>query len=129
MRIAIISLMCVAWFALSNHCLLAACAKPAAVAKGCPMHTKSSSEKAPPKQGKSSQPCCKTLPAVPVAKAKATPKTLDFVVKPFFKDAVLSLVPHLPRSLVALDTGPPEARSFPELVLQRSILAHAPPLR
>jgi hypothetical protein len=26
-----------------------------------------------------------------------------------------------------LDTGPPGARSFAELILQRSILAHAPP--
>ena len=27
-----------------------------------------------------------------------------------------------------LDTGPPESRSFAELILQRSILAHAPPV-
>jgi hypothetical protein len=27
-----------------------------------------------------------------------------------------------------LDTGPPAARSFAELILQRSLLAHAPPV-
>jgi hypothetical protein len=27
-----------------------------------------------------------------------------------------------------LDTGPPGARSFAELILQRSLLAHAPPI-
>jgi hypothetical protein len=26
-----------------------------------------------------------------------------------------------------LDTGPPDAHSFAELILQRSLLAHAPP--
>jgi hypothetical protein len=29
--------------------------------------------------------------------------------------------------LLCLDTGPPESSSFAELVLQRSLLAHAPP--
>jgi hypothetical protein len=28
-----------------------------------------------------------------------------------------------------LDTGPPGARSFAELILQRSLFAHAPPFR
>jgi hypothetical protein len=31
-------------------------------------------------------------------------------------------------SPLLLDTGPPGARSFAELILQRSILAHAPPV-
>jgi hypothetical protein len=28
---------------------------------------------------------------------------------------------------LSLDTGPPHAHSFTELILQRSLLAHAPP--
>jgi hypothetical protein len=31
-------------------------------------------------------------------------------------------------SPLLLDTGPPGARSFAELILQRSVLAHAPPV-
>jgi hypothetical protein len=31
-------------------------------------------------------------------------------------------------SPLSLDTGPPGARSFAELILQRSVLAHAPPV-
>ena len=118
--------MFVAWFALSNHCVLGACAKPAAVAKGCPMHTKSP-DKAPPKQNKENQQCCKTLRAVTVTKTNATPNTLDFVLKAFLNDAALSLIQQAARSVPTLDTGPPEALSFSESVLQRSILAHAPP--
>jgi hypothetical protein len=32
-----------------------------------------------------------------------------------------------PSSSLCLDTGPPEFLSFSELILQRSLLAHAPP--
>ena len=53
---------------------------------------------------------------------------LDFVLRPFFADATLSVISRPARDLIALDTGPPRAISFSELVLQRSILAHAPPL-
>jgi hypothetical protein len=36
--------------------------------------------------------------------------------------------PKIPFRGATLDTGPPGATSFAELVLQRSILAHAPPI-
>jgi len=36
-----------------------------------------------------------------------------------FRDALAPLL---------LDTGPPGARSFAELILQQSLLAHAPPV-
>jgi len=36
---------------------------------------------------------------------------------------------HTTPAPLFLDTGPPEARTFAELILQRSLLAHAPPAR
>jgi hypothetical protein len=34
---------------------------------------------------------------------------------------------HTTSAPLFLDTGPPKARTFAELILQRSLLAHAPP--
>jgi hypothetical protein len=90
------------------------------------MHAKSS-EKAPTKPNNANQPCCKTLRAVIVAKFSAKANTLDFALKPFFTGATFSVTPQPSRFLLAFDTGPPRALSFSESVLQRSILAHAPP--
>jgi len=90
------------------------------------MHAKSSQKT--PKENGANQPCCKTLRAITVSKTKTTANMLDFVVRPFFADATLSVLSRPERDLIALDTGPPEALSFSESVLQRSILAHAPPL-
>ena len=90
------------------------------------MHAKSSQKT--PKENGATQPCCKTLRAITVSKTTTTANMLDFVLRPFFADAALSVISRPARVLIALDTGPPRAISFSELVLQRSVLAHAPPL-
>jgi hypothetical protein len=128
-RIAIIMLMSIAWFALSNHCLLgAASAGVAAAPNECPMHMKSSGN-APVKDdnNRGAMPCCKTLRAVMTAKLSVVANTLDFVLREYFLAAILPEILQSSRGLLALDTGPPGALSFSESVLQRSILAHAPP--
>jgi hypothetical protein len=91
------------------------------------MHVKSS-DQAPSKQKDTALPCCKTLRAVTVTKISVAANALDFVLKEYLSDATLFLLSQPPGSLLALDTGPPRALSFSETVLQRSILAHAPPL-
>jgi hypothetical protein len=90
------------------------------------MHAKSSQKT--PSENSATQPCCKTLRAVTVSKTKVTANILDFVLRPFFTEATLSALSQPERDFIALDTGPPEALSFSESVLQQSILAHAPPL-
>jgi hypothetical protein len=54
--------------------------------------------------------------------------TLDFILKPYLLHEMLPEISQPARPLLALDTGPPEVLSFSESVLQRSILAHAPPV-
>ena len=126
-RIAAVLFVSIAWFALSNHCVIGACAKTVPGAKGCPMHA-NSSDKTPAQSKDANQQCCKTLRAVIMAKVSAKANTLDFVFKPFFSDTKLSVVSHPSPCLLTLDTGPPRALSFSESVLQRSIFAHAPPV-
>jgi len=73
--------------------------------------------------------CCKILRAVVFAKAKDWARDdgkfrdANFPVQ----TAVLVLYQSLAVALLLLDTGPPGAFSFAELILQRSLLAHAPP--
>lgn len=128
-QLATVLAVLVGWFALSNHCVLGApAAQGPQEAKGCPMHM--SSGNAPIKQKESSAdfPCCKTLRAVTTAKIAAGANTIDFVLREYFPGAILPRIAQTSGLLLALDTGPPGALSFSESVLQRSILAHAPPL-
>lgn len=87
---------------------------------------------APPKQKPAADsPCCKTLRAVAVSLEKNTiSSTADWLPVDFYSATLPFTEPiggHIP--LVALDTGPPGRATFAELVLQRSLRAHAPPFR
>jgi hypothetical protein len=73
--------------------------------------------------------CCKILRAVaPTISKSWTRSDGDFSDIHFpFEDC--RLLAHFRDALapLLLDTGPPDAHSFAELILQRSLLAHAPP--
>jgi len=115
------------WIAISNHCSIPVSFAQEKIAQSeCPFHTQAPK---PAKQDDSTdQPCCKILRALVPSPAKSWTRSdsdfrdvdLSFEAFVFLADA------HQPAPLL-LDTGPPEARTFAELILQRSILAHAPP--
>ena len=118
------------WFFASNHCAFATLGN-AGTAKSKVVGTCSHCAAAKG-DGKSSPAgvngCCKELR---VTSAFGKPFQLGLVQVPS-----LSLLPALDALLlslaartisVAVDTGPPGTHSFAELVLQRSLLAHAPP--
>ena len=93
------------------------------------MHMKSSdSPPAKPDESSGDMPCCKTLGAITSAKISVAVNTLDFVLKPYFLHTTLPEISQSSLLVLPLDTGPPDALSFSESVLQRSILAHAPPV-
>jgi hypothetical protein len=73
--------------------------------------------------------CCKVLRAVAFAKDKTWARDDAQVGAANFSIQARSLTVCLLRSAapLLLDTGPPGALSFAELILQRSIFAHAPP--
>ncbi len=128
-RFAISLLAISAWLAASNHCAIGATA-PRQVAKapthaGCPGHG------APKKDGKSGEmECCKSFPpaSVEAGKTLVSYDANQFALQTYLVTALLS-PENSRRELrpLELNTGPPRAPSFVESVLQRSILAHAPP--
>ena len=127
LRGAIVVVAICSWFAISNHCVFAALATNDTASRQCPFHSK------PAKQEKPSTgaQCCKILRAVSSVPAKGwTRDDTNFSDSDGYGGEralaiAYSQAPLVPRSL---DTGPPGARSFAELILQRSLLAHAPPV-
>jgi hypothetical protein len=125
MRGAVVVVAICSWFAILNHCAFAALAtKTHSAQTGCPFHSK-------PKQKQSTAgQCCKILRA-----------TASFATKSWARDdsklcgadgyhgtrALPTLYSQRTLVPLCLDTGPPDANSFAELVLQQSLLAHAPP--
>jgi hypothetical protein len=114
------------WIAISNHCAFAAiAAKRDSMQSACPFHSKPADQK----QQSSQAQCCKILRAVVLAQPKSWARDdADFSDVDLCADERALIVCSLrtPAPLL-LDTGPPDAHSFAELVLQRSLLTHAPP--
>jgi hypothetical protein len=114
------------WIALSNHCAFAAIAtKTDSAQAACPFH----SNPAKQKQQTTQVQCCKVLRAVVLAQPKSWGRDhADFShVDLYIEDRALIACCLRPLAPLLLDTGPPDAVSFAELILQRSLLAHAPP--
>jgi hypothetical protein len=115
------------WLAISNHCAFGAIVdRGRETQNACPFHTEPVKPHPPP----SSTQCCKILRAVvPVvtktwARDDAKFSGVDLRVDEF----ALVAYSHTTPEPLFLDTGPPKARTFAELILQRSLLAHAPPV-
>jgi hypothetical protein len=109
-----------AWLFASNHCALATLA--AADEHAC-CHR---SDEVPVQE--SMTECCQALSA-PLPGVAVAPAAQLFVVQPSW-DLLEALLPSrvdIPASGAGVTHGPPGAFTFVELVLQRSLLAHAPP--
>jgi hypothetical protein len=129
LRFATVVVMAISWLALVNHCELGAATAPKPAQTHSCCDKDNAADKAPLKndQHKSIE-CCKAgHPAISQIAKK--PVNRDFswtehlhviALLPFPDGSPATAVPEL-------DTGPPFAGSFAEVVLQRSILAHAPP--
>jgi len=126
-RVVVATVMMAAWFVASDHCALASAlahrVAPASAQEHCPGH---------PQPGKKNDqeklPCCKSLFATAAtAKVAVAYDTNLFVTQPDPATDACFVLSHRDAPGSKLDTGPPPARTFAESVLQRSILAHAPP--
>ena len=128
MRCVGVAIAICAWIAVSNHCAFASVAT--GIDKGqteCPFHSKPGKQK----EQSSQVQCCKVLRAVVFAKTKDWARDdAKFCDANFpVHEGVFVVYPSRVVAPLLLDTGPPCAFSFAELILQQSLLAHAPPLR
>lgn len=127
-RLPIVAIGAAAWLSISNHCALGAMQTPVEV----PMpscHAPTPAKEAPAKhEPKNVVECCKILRATLLTLSKnLAADTLAFVTHTYVALTLPRPVESRPACIFEWDTGPPGAGSFAEIVLQRSILAHAPP--
>ena len=129
-RLPIVVLGFAAWLAISNHCAIGA-SEGSATMPMASCHGTSPSNHSPAKNDqKSPVECCKVLRATLLTPSSnlLDAATLTFVAHDYIV-ALISAAHELRLTpVIEWDTGPPGVDSFAESVLQRSILAHAPPL-
>jgi hypothetical protein len=121
-----VPLTIIAWFLLSNHCALGVIASPAEAAPettGCPMHSAPTQKKPALKT-----PCCKDVRAVVAKCVGATMPGVRLICPRDYAPQIFQPMLRGAVEIEGLDTGPPGRVSFAELVLQESMLAHAPPV-
>src|SRR5437667_2130608 len=128
-RFALVLTTLAAWFSISNHCALGGLiAKTNSTVATMHCH---GNQPAPSKNSSEEKmPCCKLLRATVTSDAKTVqvanknflPVQIGIIAQIIFANEA-----RLHRTSLEFDTGPPFADSFAESVLQRSILAHAPP--
>ena len=121
-----VPLSIIAWFLLSNHCALGVSASPVEAGpeiSGCPMHSTPAQKKPVSKT-----PCCKDVRAIVAKGVMAIALGMRSMGSHDYAPAVVGRPPRSAIDIESLDTGPPGCFSFAELVLQESMLAHAPPV-
>jgi hypothetical protein len=127
-RLLTVIITAVAWFLISNHCVLAELQHASQTKASC--HQPCCGNQSPAKsKSETGTECCKTLNAtLVVAKKLVGYDTSLFALQFYFvaPELLLNNSKAADRG-TELDTGPPFAKTFAELTLQRSILAHAPP--
>ena len=119
----VIVTMAVTWFFAANHCALAVVESLGTqnTEHGC-CHSDQGTAQQFPTQ------CCKAL-AAPVPQATVAPAVHLDELQPAWIQASRVQVAAEISMVVAFDTGPPRrSTSFAVLVLNRSLLAHAPPV-
>jgi|SRR6516162_763356 hypothetical protein len=128
-RLLTVVITAVAWFLISNHCVLAELQTVPKAKMSCHKPCCDSQSPAKDKSERSTE-CCKTLRATLSATAKdfAGYDSSLFALQLYFVGAVISTNDSGPVPVLELNTGPPFVSTFAESVLQRSILAHAPPV-
>ena len=121
-----------AWFAVSNHCGLAMIHALHGMERTahtcCPSHSGSVPTDSPDAPSKV---CCKQLRLLPIEEGakliNVHEETCCFEADWSLAFAVHAAEEARATSQVGTAGGPPRARSFAEVVLQRSLLSHAPP--
>jgi hypothetical protein len=123
-RCVVVAVMLLSWLVVTNHCALARMQGLGAEHAHCHAAKDSSGKQAP---GDGMRECCRAVKASLSGKAEIHFDASQFQLQSF---AILeALCPPVANPALGFfhDHGPPGVSSFAEIVLQRSLLSHAPP--
>ena len=129
--ISVVLTTIVAWFSISNHCAIGGMVAAKSQSPMAQMHCHANQSSPSKKSNEEEMPCCKVLRATLAGQGKTVQVTSkDFlpIQTWIIAEAISAYEAQLHRPQLEFDTGPPFAASFAESVLQRSLLAHAPPM-
>ena len=120
-----------AWLLASHHCALAGIT-PVPQQAVASSHCHGSSDAPAPEDSErecDGSKCCNSLsaPSLAFAKSVVSYDGTFFIAKDYLALQQRALAREYQAPIAEIDTGPPRSDSFAESVLQRSILAHAPP--
>ena len=130
-HISVVLTTVVAWFSISNHCAVGAMVAAKTQSPMAQMHCHGNQPSPQKKSSEEEMPCCKVLRATIAGQGKIVQvANKDFLPIPkwIIAQTIFADETQLRRLPQELDTGPRFAGSFAESVLQRSLLAHAPPV-
>ncbi len=132
LRWLMVMLITLSWLSISNHCALGLANAEGHEPKTISAHDCCATDlpATPQPADDSATPCCKDLRAVALTLEKSPVASAAFSVGVPLDFVLLLVAAPRPLPLAGrfLDNGPPQSRSFAEAVLQRSLLAHAPPV-
>jgi len=134
-RVPIVAIALLSWGLTTTHCAFAAvttalteASSPTDDQDTCPMHAAQKPAQPKKKSGCNDLPCCKNLPASKPAPAACVFKpNISLGNIDYLSANVSFLIAEHAQPPLPLETGPPVS-NFIEIVLQRSIPAHAPPV-
>ena len=128
-RVFVVVVTMMGWVVLSNHCALGGMANRLhGGAHSCCAKTESTSHQAPTKCPPVME-CCKTMRAVVPDVVQVNQPAVWAVVLTFAEALFLFPTPPVDSASAFADSGLPDrASTFSELVLQQSLLSHAPPV-
>jgi hypothetical protein len=127
-RFVVVLFTLLAWVSISNHCALGGLIVTKTQSARAVMHCHGNQPSPSKKSSEEEMPCCKVLRATITGEAKIVEvASKDFLPIQSWIVAELVFAAETQLPPLELDTGPPFADSFAESVLQRSLLAHAPP--
>ena len=123
-RLLVVAVMLLSWLVITNHCALGLMQGAGTEHAHCHAAKSDDGKNAP---GDGMRECCRAIKA-----SLASQKECQFAGSQFQPRvyAVVELIcapVEKPVAGFSLDHGPPRAVSFAEIVLQRSLLSHAPP--
>jgi hypothetical protein len=123
----VVAVMLLSWLVITNHCALGRLQQATAPHAHCHATKGDTSKPAP---GNGMRECCQAMKASVSGALVLKVKLVQLELAPYIAPAELVTPVVAPTPAIFLDHGPPGgAVSFAEIVLQRSLLSHAPPVR
>ena len=123
-RLLVVAVTLLSWLVITNHCALGLMQGAGAEHAHCHAAKSDDGKNAP---GDGMRECCRAIKASLTAKSSVQFDASQFQLEVYAILPAMSAPTVKPALGIFLDHGPPRAASFAEIVLQQSLLSHAPP--